>query len=138
MQFRQKRAVRNVINLTNFVDILFLLLTFFVVNATFDQYPSIRLDLPTTKYAKAAGAFEEGLVLNITKDGKLLLQDQPIAREDLEWALRQRVKEQGDAGLVLRADKEVPYGIVIGVMDVARGVGLKRITAITLSKEETP
>jgi biopolymer transport protein ExbD len=114
------------------------MLTFFVVNATFNQYPNIRLDLPTTKYAKAAGAAEEGLVLNITKDGKMLLQDQPIAKEDLEWALRQRVQEQRDAVLILRADKEVSYGVVIGVMDVAKGVGLKRITAITLSKEEAP
>lgn len=137
MQFRQKRSGRQVISLTNLVDVLFLLLTFFVVNTTFNEYANIRLDLPTTRHARAS-TFEEGLVLHITKDGRLFLLDQPIEKEELEGVLRQGIKEQKDQGLVLKADKEVHYGIVIYVMDIARGVGFRKITTLTLPEEGRP
>ncbi|HHT9118546.1 MAG TPA: ExbD/TolR family protein [Candidatus Hypogeohydataceae bacterium YC38] len=136
MNFRTKRAIKQGINITSLVDMLFLLLIFFVITSTFVEQPNIKLELPSTKHVEAS-KFED-IILNISKEGRLYLQNQPIGVAELEAVLRSRVAERGDTALVLRADKEVPYGVVIGVMDVARSVGLKRITALTLSKEETP
>lgn len=136
MDFRTRRAINYGINITSLVDILFLLLIFFVVTSTFVEHPNIKLDLPSASHAETSKF--EGLNLTITREGRLFLGRQPIGISELEAVLRSKVAAVGgDAVLVLRADREVPYGIVVAVMDVARGSGLKRITALTISNEET-
>ncbi|MFQ5956536.1 MAG: ExbD/TolR family protein [Candidatus Brocadiales bacterium] len=134
MDFRTRRAISYSINITSLVDILFLLLIFFVVTSTFIEHPNIKLDLPSASHAEASKF--EGLTLTITGEGRLFLGTQPIGISELEAVLRSKVAATGDAVLVLRADREVPYGVVVAVMDVARGAGLKRITALTISDEE--
>ncbi len=135
MDFRTRRAISYGINITSLIDIIFLLLIFFVVTSTFVEHPNIKLELPSASHAET-GKFE-GLTLTITREGRLFLGMQPIGITELEAVLRSKVTVTGDAVLVLRADREVPYGIVVAVMDVARGAGLKRITALTISEEET-
>ncbi|MFQ5862828.1 MAG: ExbD/TolR family protein [Candidatus Brocadiales bacterium] len=134
MDFRTRRAISYGINITSLIDIIFLLLIFFVVTSTFVEHPNIKLDLPSASYAETSKF--EGLTLTITREGRLFLGMQPIGITELEAVLRSKVTVTGDAALVLRADREVPYGIVVAVMDVARGAGLRRITALTISEEE--
>lgn len=135
MSFRTRRAVNYTINIASLVDILFILLIFFVVTSTFVEQPNIKLDLPSAKHAETSES--QGLVLTITRDSRLFLGKQPIGITELDAALRSKVAASGEPTLILRADKEVPYGAVVAVMDVARGAGLKRMTAITISEKET-
>lgn len=134
MNFRTRRAINYGINITSLVDILFLLLIFFVVTSTFIEHPNIKLDLPSASHAETSRY--EGLTLTITKEGRLFLGKQPVGIGELEAVLRSRVASMGDAVLVLRADREVAYGVVVAVMDVARGVGLRRITSLTISDDK--
>lgn len=135
MSFRTRRAVNYTINIASLVDILFILLIFFVVTSTFVEQPNIKLDLPSAKHSETSES--QGLVLTITRDSRLFLGKQPIGITELDAALRSKVAASGEPTLILRADKEVPYGAVVAVMDVARGAGLKRMTAITISEKET-
>src|SRR3972149_5854863 len=134
MSFRTRRAVNYTINIASLVDILFILLIFFVVTSTFVEQPNIKLDLPSPNHPETSES--QGLVLTITRDSRLFLGKQPIGITELDAALRSKVAASGEPTLVLRADKEVPYGAVVAVMDVARGAGLKRMTAITISEKE--
>ena len=134
MRFREKRLTKSIINLTPMVDMLFLILLFFLVTSSFIEQPNIKLELPSTKYA-ATSKLEER-TLTISQDGKLFFQNDPEQRKDLISVLKNAFSKQDDKTLVLRADKNVSYGIVVDVMDAAKGAGLRRIVAPTIIEPE--
>ena len=135
MQFRPKRYIKPLINIASLVDVLFLLLIFFMVTSAFVEQPNIKLELPSTRHSEISKI--ERMVLTISRDGQLFLQDKPVEKKDLEKELRRVILDTGDDVLVLKADKFVPYGVVIGIMDDAKGAGFKKIIAPTIMDEDT-
>ena len=134
MKFREKRITKSIINLTPMVDMLFLILLFFLVTSSFIEQPNIKLELPSTKYASTSKLEEQ--VLTVSQDGKLFFQNKPVERENLIPVLKNAFSKQEDKTLVLKADKRVTYGVIIDIMDAAKGAGLKRIVAPTLLEPE--
>ena len=134
MQFRLKQYIKPVINITSLVDVIFLLLLFFMVTSSFVEQPNIKLELPSTKHSEVSKI--ENIVLTIARDGQLFLQDKPVVKETLEKELRRVILDTGDEVLVLKADKFVPYGVVIDIMDAVKGAGFKKIIAPTIMEEE--
>ncbi|TLD41086.1 MAG: Biopolymer transport protein ExbD/TolR [Candidatus Jettenia ecosi] len=130
MRFREKRITKSIINLTPMVDMLFLILLFFLVTSSFTEQPNIKLELPSTKYTSTSKLEER--ILTISRDEKLFFQNEPIERKDLILVLKNAFSKQDDKTLVLRADKNVTYGTVVDIMDAAKGAGLKRIVAPTI------
>lgn len=135
MQFRVKRYIKPVINIASLVDVLFLLLIFFMVTSAFVEQPNIKLELPSTRHSEVSKLND--LVLSIARDGKLYIQDRPVDKKDLEKELRRVLLDTGDDVLVLKADKFVPYGVVIDIMDAVKGAGFKKIIAPTIMEEES-
>ncbi|MHC4270251.1 MAG: ExbD/TolR family protein [Planctomycetota bacterium] len=133
MQFRLKRYIKPVINIASLVDVLFLLLIFFMVTSAFVEQPNIKLELPATKHSEVSKI--ERTVLSIARDGQLFLQDRPVEKNQLEKELRRVILDTGEEVLVLKADKEVPYGVVVDIMDDAKGAGFKKIVAPTIMDE---
>ena len=134
MQFRVKRYIKPVINIASLVDVLFLLLIFFMVTSAFVEQPNIKLELPSTRYSEVSKM--NNMVLSIARDGKLFIQDRPVDKKDLEKELRRVVLDTGDEVLVLKADKFVPYGVVIDIMDAVKGAGFRKVIAPTIMEEE--
>ncbi|GAB62357.1 MAG: biopolymer transporter ExbD [Candidatus Jettenia sp.] len=134
MRFREKRITRSIINLTPMVDMLFLILLFFLVTSSFTEQPNIKLELPSTKYTSTSKLEER--ILTISRDEKLFFQNEPVERKDLILVLKNAFSKQDDKTLVLRADKNVTYGTVVDIMDAAKGAGLKRIVAPTVLEPE--
>ncbi len=134
MRFREKRITRTIINLTPMVDMLFLILLFFLVTSSFIEQPNIKLELPSTKYASTSKIEER--ILTISQDGKLFFRNEPVERKNLVSILKNAFSKQDDKTLVLRADKNVSYGVVVDVMDAAKGAGLRRIVAPTIIEPE--
>ena len=133
MQFRLKRYIKPVINIASLVDVLFLLLIFFMVTSAFVEQPNIKLELPATKHSEVSKI--DKIVLSIARDGQLFLQDRPVDENQLEKELRRVILDTGEEVLVLKADKEVPYGVVVDIMDDARGAGFKKVVAPTIMDE---
>ncbi len=134
MQFRVKRYIKPVINIASLVDVLFLLLIFFMVTSAFVEQPNIKLELPSTRHSEVSKM--NNMVLSIARDGKLFIQDRPVDKKDLEKELRRVILDTGDEVLVLKADKFVPYGVVIDIMDAVKGAGFKKVIAPTIMEEE--
>ncbi len=133
MQFRVKRYIKPVINIASLVDVLFLLLIFFMVTSAFVEQPNIKLELPTTRHSEVSKV--ERTVLTISRGGQLFLKDKPVEKQNLEKELRRLMLDTGDDVLVLKADKLVPYGDVIDIMDYAKGAGFKKVVAPTIMEE---
>ncbi len=134
MQFRVKRYIKPVINIASLVDVLFLLLIFFMVTSAFVEQPNIKLELPSTKHSEVSKM--NNMVLSIARDGKLFLQDRLVDKKSLEKELRRVILDTGDEVLVLKADKFVPYGVVIDIMDTVKGAGFRKVIAPTIMEEE--
>ncbi len=135
MQFRIKRYIKPVINIASLVDVLFLLLIFFMVTSAFVEQPNIKLELPSTRHSEVSKI--ENMVLTIARNGELFLQDRPVDKKNLEKELRRVILDTGDDVLVLKADKFVPYGVVIDIMDAVKGAGFRKVIAPTIMEEES-
>ncbi len=133
MQFRVKRYIKPVINIASLVDVLFLLLIFFMVTSAFVEQPNIRLELPSTSHSEVSRV--ERTVLTIARDGQLFLKEKPVDKQNLEKELRRVLLDTGEEILVLKADKMVPYGDVVAIMDDAKGAGFRKIIAPTIMEE---
>jgi len=134
MQFREKKKKRITINITSLIDVLFLLLIFFLVSSTFVEQPGMKIDLPKT--AKQESFRVEGYTLYIAKDGSMFLNDEKITIDALPEALGGIKKNLGDKGLVLKADQLSTYGIVVEVMDIIKQSDIKKIVVATDLKEK--
>ena len=133
MQFRIKTYIKPVINIASLVDVLFLLLIFFMVTSAFVEQPNIKLELPATRHSEVSKV--ERTVLTISRDGQLFLKEKPVDKQNLEKELRRLMLDTGDDVLVLKADKMVPYGDVVDIMDYAKGAGFKKVVAPTIMEE---
>ena len=128
-----RRKGRALINITSLIDVLFLLLIFLMVSSTFLEQPGIQLDLPQSESAVLVE--EKEFTLFIGKEGKIFLNDQEIKLQDLEADIVEKLPEMKDGALILKADKEVSYGLVVQIMDSVKKSGVKRLIIGTRLKE---
>ena len=135
MQFAEpKTRSRVVISVAPLIDVLFLLLTFFMISSTFLEQPGIKLELPAAETAEVRELRAQVLVMTV--DQGMRLNDRQISKENLTGALRRGLGGMKDATLILRADREVTHGEVVGVMDIAKKAGIRRLVVATKMPEE--
>ena len=129
MRFTEAKRKRITINITPLIDVLFLLLTFFMVSSTFIEQPGMELELPSVTRTETAPVRE--YILTVTSDGLLFFDGESIAKGSLPGRLRATVPEMEGRALTLKADKEVSHGTVVELMDIARGSGVKKLVIAT-------
>ncbi len=129
MQILEKSKRKVQINITSLIDVLFILLIFFMVTSTFLEQPGMKLELPKAKSANVEKV--ENLVVYIDEDRQLFLNDKPVAIDRLLNQLRDLIAENEEPTLVLRADRSVPHGLVVTAMDLAKQAGIKRLVVAT-------
>ncbi|MCX7883005.1 MAG: biopolymer transporter ExbD [Brevinematales bacterium] len=134
MRFRRNSRLISEINMTPVIDIVFQLLTFFMLTSTFIKSSAINVDLPTSKTSDAQPVREVTVVLY--RDGKITVNNQPIQKEGLRTFIAQYVKEDSELVVTVQGDKRVDYGLLIEVMDAVRQAGVKRLSLATIYKEE--
>jgi biopolymer transport protein ExbD len=133
VEFNPKNKRRVLINITSLIDVMFLLLIFFMVTSTFLDQPGMKLELPSAESAEVARV--EKLVIYISSDNEVVFNGQPVDLDDLEETMRVALPDIEDRTLVLNADRTVQHGTVIRVMDIAKKLGLERLV-IGIKKEE--
>ena len=120
------------INVTPLVDVVLVLLIIFMVTATYIVRASIEVDLPRA----AHGGEATGTILSVilTKDGQVFLDGVRRSEEELVARTKEAVARDGDARVVISADKGALHGAVVRVIDLVRGAGATRF-AIHVEKE---
>jgi len=116
------------INIIPLVDVVLVLLLIFMLTAPM-MYRGIDVNLP--KAAAKPTAVEERLVLTVTKDRSLFLNDKRVAAGGLEQAIRGAFATRKDKTLYLKADAGLAYGAVIETMDHVRRAGIERLGMVT-------
>ncbi|MGC7865453.1 ExbD/TolR family protein [Vibrio anguillarum] len=121
---RQPRNDEAQIDLTSMLDIVFIMLIFFIVTSSFVRESGVEVNRPQASHAvsqKDAGIFVAINASNIYIDKRL------IDVERVEATLEHLLLEQPDAALVIQADEHAYNGTVVKVMDAAKGAGVKNI-----------
>lgn len=129
MDLRRSRKRSVIINLTSLIDVLFLLLIFFMVSTTFVSQPAISLQLPTAQHSEAAR--QSPIVVHVDQNGAVFINDEPVEVALLEQALVSRLADQVEKSVVLKADSRVSHGVVIHVLDLIKGAGVQKLVVAT-------
>jgi biopolymer transport protein ExbD len=122
------------VNLTPLIDVVFLLLIFFMVSTSFTHESRLAIDLPETGEAPKDEAAPTPVELSIDAGGGYFIADRPLAdgRQDtLRTALEKAFGEDRERPLVIRADARTPHQAVIAAMEAARGIGVLRLSFAT-------
>ncbi len=130
MQPEYRRRSSFGLNLTPLIDIVFLLLVFFMLTAHFVEERALDVDLPSTE-ASAAEVEKPQAEIIIGAEGELLVNDRPVQPETLEDALRQILHAPGPKTVRLRADRTAQLEPAVQAMDAARRAGALSLDIIT-------
>ena len=125
MQFKEKQKKRMGINITSLIDVMFILLIFFMVSSSFVEQPGMKLELPAMQSQEVAKV--EKMALYVSKEGELFLNDRPVVIDSLGIVIKQVMPNVEEKTLVLKADRAVEHGLVVQIMDIAKRNGLKKI-----------
>lgn len=112
------------------VDVVFLLIIFFMVSTTFITLESgLPVDLPQARSAQAQAS--ETPTVTVTSERAIFLGGAQVQEAELVGALRSQLEASGQGIVVLRADQTVPHGLTVRVMDLIRQAGAQRISIAT-------
>ncbi len=134
MKFRRKPRENVEINLASLLDVVFILLLFFVVSTTFTRETQMKVVLPE---AASGAAVEEAAAreIEIAADGQISLNNQLLARSDLATlmtALQQASGGDNRKPLVISADAKTPHQAVVIAMDAAGKLGFTQLRITTV------
>lgn len=122
------------VDLTSLIDVVFLLLIFFMVSTTFEHQAVLKVDLPEASTVEAPIEQADRLELVIDDSGRMYLNDQQLVDSDartLRAAFEQAAGEDRTLPLILRADRETPHHFVVTAMDVAGQLGFRNLSIAT-------
>jgi biopolymer transport protein ExbD len=128
MRLEKGRRRKALINVTSLIDVVFLLLIFFVVTSTFLERPGIDLSLPE---AGSSASEVAEVSVRISADGGLYVGESPVTPEELTEVLEARLREAGTTEVTLEADRRVSHGRVVAAMDAARKAGATGLVVAT-------
>jgi biopolymer transport protein ExbD len=131
MKFAVRKRRAPSIIIVSLVDVLTILLIFFVVSTTFKKdQPEVQINLPEAKTATTAPAELENAIVSVDQNDQIKLDGQVIAIDQLERAIRD-LPSTRRSSLALQADKKASFGIIIRVMDELKLAGVKNLPAFT-------
>ena len=133
MRFSQRnRSKAPALALTSMLDVIFLLLCFFVTVSVFSQWESeISIKLPNAKTAEAPERLPGEIIVNLAKDGAISVNSVGLSLEELGARLAKVAKFYPGQPVIIRADKEVRYETLVGVIDVCRAADVWNFSLAT-------
>ena len=121
------------INVTPFVDVMLVLLIIFMVTAPMVMQ-GVDVNLPQTT-AKNIKTKEDPLILSVNSKKEVFLENRKVSLNDLEKKVKSIFKYRKEKEVLLKADKDVPYGFVIKVMASVKNAGIEKLGMITEPEE---
>ncbi|RDE24780.1 biopolymer transporter ExbD [Motiliproteus coralliicola] len=133
MKFKRQLTEEVNVNLTPLIDVVFLLLIFFMVSTTFTKETHLKIDLPQ---ASAEPVDAELLVIDIaiTADGQFSVNEQPLVNTQLDTlkrAITQAARNKKELPVMISADAQAPHQAVVTAMDAAGQLGFVELSITT-------
>ena len=130
MRISPRRPEEPEVSLTALIDVVFLLLIFFMVSTTFQRETELGIELPEAS-ATAEPTRKDYLEVSVDAKGRYYVDGRPLVNtqtETLVQALRERAEELGgDPPVVVTGDRNGPYQAIMAILDAAQRIGLSRV-----------
>lgn len=130
MQFEGYRRSSHVPNLTPLIDIVFLLLIFFMLTSHFVREETINIELPNADTAEKLDN-KKTLEVVVRDDGVYLYENTEMSAEELESVLRQQLLMQKDKVVRIKGDRAANLGSTVELIDLSRKAGASGVDIVT-------
>ena len=133
MKLRQSRPAQPEVNLTPLIDVVFILLIFFMVSTTFQRESKIKIELPEAS-AEVVEERREVLEIVIDVEGRYFIDQEQVVNTELDTlisAIGKSIGTETDIPVVIRADRHTPYESVVRAMDATAQLGLVKMSLAT-------
>lgn len=118
--------------LTPLIDMVFLVVIFFMLNTTLSINPAITVELPGAYTSQAV--LQEEIIVTLTGPGEIYIGKQTVPRERFAAELKKEMVRLQSTDVILQADEFLPYRDVVEIMDLARLTGVESIALVTAQK----
>ena len=134
---RRNRSKAPQLALTSMLDVIFLLLCFFVTVSVFSQWESeITIKLPSATTAEEPDRLPGEIIVNLDKAGKVTVNGKTLGLKNLESRLAKVAKFYPDQAVLIRADKDVRYELLVDVIDTCRAANVWNFSFATHGQGE--
>lgn len=121
------------------IDIVFLLLCFFVTSQVFTQWEAeIDIALPTARTARTETRLPGEIILNISRTGDVIINGRTLAADELAGMLARLASYAGGQPVIIRADRQTAYEHIIRVLDLCRQSDIWNVSFATIQTEDAP
>ncbi|CAF0693937.1 ExbD/TolR family protein [Candidatus Methylacidithermus pantelleriae] len=119
------------------IDVILFLLSFFLLTWNLARYEAdLSIKVPKAKHGQEPNRLPGEAVVNVSKDGKVNLNRRVVSREELEEILKGLVEQYPDQAVIIRADSDTSYQVIVNVLDVCRAANVWNIAFATTRPEE--
>ncbi len=132
--FKPQKKHSPEINITSLIDIIFILLIFFMVSSTFLR-PSIDIKLPVAAYEDTSE--REMINVFVGSELEIFIEDEPISLETIQKTLMERTASNPELAIMLYCDSTLTFDNVVKVMDIFKKSGVKNVAIATSGDSET-
>ena len=127
MRRRRNRAEDDSqIDMTPMLDVVFIMLIFFIVTTSFVRESGLEVNRPSA--STATEQTKSGIFVAINETGEIYIDRKLVDLQRVRASLERLVASQGEVGLVIQADEQTRHGVVVKVMDAAREAGIQQIS----------
>ncbi|HAZ09800.1 MAG: hypothetical protein A2047_05060 [Omnitrophica bacterium GWA2_41_15] len=133
MEFEGRKKIDTNLNIAPLIDVVFQLLIFFMLSASFITQPGIKLTLPSAVTSKPHP--DEDITVFITEDNNLYLNEEGVTLENLLDKLRPKILEAEKKTVVIKADEKIDLGLAVKVMDIAKQAEASGVVISTKTEE---
>jgi biopolymer transport protein ExbD len=134
LRFAPRKPVRPALQLTSLIDVVFLLLIFFLLTSSFVEQEGIDVDLPDI--SSATDELLPELIVNVDSNGVFYFDEREVDDEELFARLAVKLESAASDAVFIRADRRVPYDFVVQAMDIAKQAGAKQLLLVTEHRVE--
>jgi biopolymer transport protein ExbD len=136
MKYKSRLKPDYSIMMTPMIDVVFLLLIFFMVTYTQADKNAVNISLPRSATSESVDV-KKIMTVALMRDGRIIVENKTLTKDELVSAIKNYVSKNGNNRIILKGDKSVAYGRFMDIMDIARQAGIKRVSLATRYKERT-
>jgi biopolymer transport protein ExbD len=121
------------LNMTSLIDVVFLLLIFFMVTTTFEKQAKLKIELPEATEKVNSNASEQ-LIISINQKGNIYLNNNELVNsqyDSIASSLKRMLKDDKKPAVIIRADENAAHKHVVTVMDVLADMGFQSVSIAT-------
>jgi biopolymer transport protein ExbD len=129
---RRHKSFTTIIYLAPMTDMVFQVLLFFIISSSFVVEPGIKINLPKSKTSELQ--VQQKMMITINESQQIFIDKKEVDLKNLEQKIKLLLPYYKEKVVIIRADKNVPHGLVVEVMDKAKVAGVEKLAIATEKK----